>query len=198
MKKIVFVFLLLIPFVVSAFAQATVTLDRGISECVERLENRIPRRSRIAVINIRSAFPNLSEYIMEELIDQLINSGLFSVVDRANLQLVRDELNFNLSGEVSDETAQSIGRFLGAQTIISGSVDQAGDMFRMRVRAIVVETGAFQASHSVNIQRDRFVNSLAVNDTQSQQSGSVPSSTSSPSSSSGQGNRTMLPDYLLN
>jgi len=43
------------------------------------------------------------------------------VVDRQQLDLIRAELNFQMSGEVSDESAQSIGQMLGVQSIMSGT-----------------------------------------------------------------------------
>jgi TolB-like protein len=201
MKKTVFIFYLTF-FAVSAFSQAGLTFDAGISECVKEIQRGVPSGTKLVVLNIRSSSPQLSEYILEELIDHLIRSGSFTVVDRSNLDIIRNELQFNLSGEVSDETAQSIGKMLGAQTIVSGSIDQFGDVFRLRVRAIAVETAAFQASRSVNIQRDRFLNSLASdassseanNHSSPQPSHSQPSQITPPVGES----RTMLPDFLLN
>ncbi|MDR3019365.1 MAG: CsgG/HfaB family protein, partial [Treponema sp.] len=196
-KKIFFIFYLTI-FVVSAFSQNAVTLDTGISQCAREVQKDIPRGTKLVVLNIRSSFPQLSEYVLEELIDNFIRSGSFTVVDRSNLEMIRRELQFNLSGEVSDETAQSIGKMLGAQIIVSGSIDQVGDIFRLRLRAITVETAAFQAAASpVSIQRDRFVNSLTGSGTggSPQSSGSSTPSHPPPSGSSG---RTLLPDYLLN
>jgi hypothetical protein len=118
------------------------------------------------------------------------------------------EMYFQLSGEVSDETALSLGKMLGAQTIISGSIEAVGDVFRLRIRAIAVETAAIQGIYTINIQRDRFLSSLAGpsgtggnaqqnSNSQSSQTGGSPTPSQSNQSGSS-GSSVGLPDYLLN
>lgn len=106
---------------------------------------------------------------------------------------------FQLSGEVSDETAQSIGKKLGAQTIVSGSVEPMGDILRLRIRAIAVESAAIQGIYTANIQKDRFLTSLTATsnnaNSPSPQTGNNSPSQSPPAGSSG--SRVSLPDYLL-
>ncbi|MDR2716817.1 MAG: CsgG/HfaB family protein [Treponema sp.] len=128
-----------------------------------------------------------------------VNSGSFTVVDRSNLELLQQEMVFQLSGEVSDETAQSIGKKLGAQTIVSGSVEPMGDILRLRIRAIAVESAAIQGIYTANIQKDRFLTSLTATsnnaNSPSPQTGNNSPSQSPPAGSSG--SRVSLPDYLL-
>jgi hypothetical protein len=42
------------------------------------------------------------------------------VFERQRIEFLQKELDFSLSGRVSDETAQGIGRFIGADTVIYG------------------------------------------------------------------------------
>jgi hypothetical protein len=51
-------------------------------------------------------------------------------------------LNFSspVSGEVSGESAQVIGRKLGAQAVVSGSLTQSRGAYRFRVKTLTVET----------------------------------------------------------
>jgi len=189
MKKLA-LFFCVIQFVVSAFAQSAVSLDTGLSGGEKYFEGRITKGTKLVILNFKSSSPQLSEYIMEELTVHFVNSGFFTVVDRSNLELLQQEMAFQLSGEVSDETAQSIGKKLGAQTIVSGSVEPMGDVFRLRIRAIAVESAAIQGIYTANIQKDRFLTNLTgtSNNTNSP-------SPSPPSGSSG--GRVALPDYLL-
>jgi TolB-like protein len=198
MKKI-FCLILLSMCLVSAFSQNTVPLEKGLAEIVKYLEERIPKGTKLAVLSLRSQSPQLSEYVMEELTIHFVDRNYFTIVERSLLELVQQELNFQLSGEVSDETAQSIGRKLGAQSIVYGSIEQVGDIYRLRVRVIAVESGAIQGGRAVNIQRDRILTSLSGTASQnSQQSPQGSSSTSSQSGDGGSGSRVSLPDYLLN
>jgi TolB-like protein len=205
MKKLILI-VLLTHFAVSAFAQNTVSLDAGFSGGVKYFEGRIARGTRLVVLNFKSSSPQLSEYIMEELTAYFVNNGSFNMVDRSNLELLQQEMAFQLSGEVSDETALSIGKKLGAQTIISGSVEPFGDSFRLRIRAIAVESATIQGIYTANIQKDRILTSLSGtsnsggntpqnNNSQSSQGGNTVPSQSPQTGNSG--SRVSLPDYLL-
>jgi hypothetical protein len=90
----------------------------------------------------------------------LVNIGQLKSVERLKLETLQMELNFNMTGAVNDESAQAIGRMLGAQYILSGSLEQLGDKYRIRFRAISVETAVIQYSYSENIQNDDIVQYL--------------------------------------
>ena len=135
-------------------------LDIAIREASDYLNNNIPGGSKIVILNIQSEYNNLSEYIIDELIANAVNDKVFSVVDRAQLEAIRTELNFQLSGEVSDDSALSIGKFLGAQTIVSGSLGELGNRHRMTIRALNVETAQVQGQFNRNITTSQTITSL--------------------------------------
>jgi hypothetical protein len=89
-----------------------------------------------------------------------VNDGVFSVVDRQQLDTIRAELNFQMSGEVSDESAQSIGQMLGAQSIVSGSVSKIGSLYRIQVKAIEVQSAGVQAQWSRNVPNGATIAAL--------------------------------------
>jgi len=186
---------------VSAFSQNSVPLDNGFSNGIKYFETRISKGTKLVVLNFKTATPVLSEYIMEELTVHFVNSGSFTVVDRSNLALLQQEMAFQLSGDVSDETVLSIGKMLGAHTIISGSFDLLGEIFRLRIRAIAVESAAIQGIYTVNIQKDRLLTNLSGTSNVNE---NVPKNTDTQSGQPGKstqpGNnesRVLLPDYLL-
>jgi TolB-like protein len=158
MKKIMVYLLVLMG--VSAFAQNTVFLDTGINNASRYFVQRLSKGTKVIVFNFKTANSQLSDYILEELTAYLVNDGSLLVVDRRNLEVLQQELQFQLSGDVNEQTAQAIGMTLGAQTIILGSVDPLGDMFRMRARAIAVETAAIQGIWTANITTDTILAAL--------------------------------------
>jgi len=192
MKKIIF-FFFLTQFVVSAFAQNTVPMDTGLSKGVSFFEGRIVKGTKLAILNVKSSYEQLSEYVMEEMTAHFANANFFTVVERSHLELLRQEMNFQLSGEVSDETALSIGKMLGAQTIISGSIDLLGDIYRLRIRAIDVQSATIHGVYTANIQRDRILTSLTATPAQNTDAPPPP-----PGTGSGSGSGIALPDYLFN
>jgi hypothetical protein len=63
-------------------------------------------------------------------------------------------MNFQMSGDVSDESAQQIGMLLGAQSIVSGSLVNMGESYRFRTKAINVISAAIQTSSSISVSDD--------------------------------------------
>jgi hypothetical protein len=138
-------------------------LDAAIREASDYLNTRIPNGNKVAFINVSGGFPDLADYILSDLSKHGVNDGIFSVVDRALLDQVREELNFNISGEVSDSSAQAIGQMLGAQTIVSGSVRKIGTSYRLDVKAIEVQTAGVQGQWNRNIPIGATIAALTVN-----------------------------------
>jgi len=149
------VILCVVYFLVSvlAFSQA-VPLDKALENSVTYLNGKIRAKTKVAVLNFTSDWPKLSDYIIEELVGYIVNEGTLLVVDRMNLEAIRREMDFQLSGEVSDETAQSIGKKLGAQTIVSGSITAIGNAYRLRIRAISVETAQILGMQNIDVTQD--------------------------------------------
>jgi TolB-like protein len=139
-----------------------VPLDEAIRTVAEHLENTLEPGAVIALLNFSSPSEAFSAYVLDELSDRLVNGRKLVVVDRAQLDLIRQEERFQLSGEVSDATAVSIGKKVGAQVIVSGSLTGIGQVFRVRVRALSVETAVIAASRSsdINSNEDRVRNLL--------------------------------------
>jgi TolB-like protein len=116
----------------------------------------------VAVLNFAAPTRDLSEYVIEELTAQIVNTGNLRVIDRDRQRLVRlqEELKFQMSAEVDEETALSIGRTLGVRYIISGSISAIGERYRMRVRAINVETAEITGIQAITVQPDATLAAL--------------------------------------
>jgi len=136
-------------------------LDRTIRETSDYLNRRIPKGTKVVFLNVQSDWPDLSEYILSILTENAVNDDVFTVVDRQQLDAIRSEQNFQLSGEVDDASAQKIGKLLGAQSIISGSITAVGSIYRIQIRAIAVQTAAVQGQFSQNVDdKEPIVTSL--------------------------------------
>ena len=60
--------------------------------------------------------------VSEFLIEQLLDSGRFKIVERAAMREIVNEHSFNMSGLVDPSTAVALGRLAGAQYLVAGSV----------------------------------------------------------------------------
>jgi hypothetical protein len=144
----------------AAFGQSgTSTLDEAINDAMSYLTGRLEPGTKVAVLNF-SAYPALADYVIEEMTVFLVDDGSLTVVDRSELELLQEEMDFQLSGEVSDKSAQSIGKKLGAQTVISGSLSPLGRMWRMRIRALEVETAKVQGIRTYTVGKDPVISSF--------------------------------------
>jgi TolB-like protein len=124
------------------------------------LAGRLPQGDKVVVLNFSASSKELSDYVIEELTAYIVNDGNLMVVDRRNLELLQQELDFQMSGEVNEDTAQEIGRKLGAQTIISGSISTLGTAYRMRIQAIQVETAQIQGVSVETVRLEAVLASL--------------------------------------
>ncbi|MCL1836483.1 MAG: penicillin-binding protein activator LpoB [Treponema sp.] len=143
----------------SANAQM-VSLERAINSASEELSENLKSGSNIAILSMRSGSAKMSNYLFEELTSSIVSRRMFTVVDRAQLTLIREEMNFQMSGEVSEESAQAIGQKLGAQYIVTGALEPIGNYYRFRIRVIEVETAAIHVTYSADVRNDQIVTYL--------------------------------------
>jgi len=137
-----------------------VNIDQAIQNASNELSGRIQRGTRVAVLSMEAGSVRMSDYLIDEMIVAFVRAGGFTVVDRAQLDLIAQELHFQMSYEVDDATAQSIGRIMGVQSIVTGAFEPLGEFYRFRVRLIEVETAAIRGIYTVNVQNDSIVASL--------------------------------------
>jgi len=138
-------------------------LDIAIRDASDYLNDNIPKGSKIVILNIQSTSSDLSDYIIDELIANAVNDKIFSVVDRQQLDTIRAEQNFQFSGEVDDNSAMEIGKFFGAQSIVSGALSRLGNGYRIRIRALEVQTAQVQGQYNRNIASSSIVTELVGN-----------------------------------
>jgi TolB-like protein len=133
------------------------SLDAAIQESAFELTDNLNPGTIIAILNISSKSGILSEYIIEELSLHLPKNKNITVVDRNNLGLIQQEMDFQLSGEVSDESAQAIGKKLGAHAVVLGSLTEISGSYRLRVKIINVETAVIMSTASFDIRNNDMV-----------------------------------------
>ena len=126
-------------------------LSRAIRSVSDYLNETIPGGGLVVFMNVQSDFEQLSDFIIDELLANAVNDRVFTVVDRRQLDVIRAEQDLQLSGEVDDETALNVGRFLGAQVIVSGRIASLGGHYRLTIRALEVETARLQGQYNRNI-----------------------------------------------
>jgi TolB-like protein len=115
----------------------------------EKFIAALPQNSIIAVLNISADNKDAAVFardVRDEIEYRLVESGKFRIVDRKSLNEVQDERNFQMSGEVSDESAVSLGNMLGANIVINGNISGAEGSRRLTLKALNVETAEIMST----------------------------------------------------
>jgi hypothetical protein len=123
----------------AAFAGRANGLEGALQQSARALAGSLNRQEIIAIVGISSPDKDTAQFVVEELEIALVKNR-FNVVDRNTLDRIRREQQFQLSGEVNDDSAVSIGKFVGAKVVIVGSISGSGTLRRLRLRALNVET----------------------------------------------------------
>jgi hypothetical protein len=125
--------------------------EKAISQSFNNLSSLISSGLKIAIINITTSNANDGIFVIEELLTMFVNTQKYIIVDRQTLDVIRREQNFQMEGEVSDDSAVSIGKLAGAEVVITGNITGTGDQRRLRLRALDVKTGQILAMSSEKI-----------------------------------------------
>lgn len=157
-KRVCFFMVVLLSFCLLANCTTTKQnvsfgLDSAIDEAAKTISDNLPQGAKIAVVNFTSTADDFSEYVIEELSVALADGKKLVIVDRRELELIRSEMKFQFSGEVDDDSMSSIGRILGAQFIITGSLVDAGTFYRFRADAINVQNATKESPVSLRIEK---------------------------------------------
>ena len=118
---------------------ATTGIEGALEKAAKEAIKKVQQHSSIAIVYITAADQSTTDFIAGELEFIWVNSGC-RIIDRSQLEVIRQEQNFQLSGEVDDATAVSIGKFAGADYIATGRVDGEGNLRRLRLRVINTQT----------------------------------------------------------
>jgi hypothetical protein len=110
----------------------------------------LPSGSRVSLINISKSDKELTDVIIRDISPELMKNNI-TVLERENLALIEAEKNFQVSGEVSDESYVSVGKMLGVETIVTFSIFGSGHQRKLTIKAVSIETGKVTYNDSTEI-----------------------------------------------
>jgi predicted nucleic acid-binding protein len=154
-------------------------IESALIKAANTVMPNLQKEAIIAIINMSSDNSEVSEFITGELEYILVNNK-FNVVDRSQLDKIRQEQKFQLSEDVDDNTAVTMGKFAGANVVITGAISGSGDMRRLRLRALDTQTARVIGVASEALPDRTSSQSKAVPDTSSRSTAAnVPSQSAS-------------------
>jgi hypothetical protein len=141
MKKIVAVIVFSLT-ALSVYGQAA-SLDEAIRNSVTHIQGGLASGAKIVVYQFQSHNTRISDYVLKEMFNLLVNSRNFTVLDRTSQEVINAERNFQYvtnAGMISDESLMSLTKTIGAQAIVTGSLDDAVSEYRFYIKVIGTET----------------------------------------------------------
>jgi hypothetical protein len=129
----------------------TTGLNTALNAIGKNLVEKLPQNATIAIINISTRRSGDAKAVISGLEQSLVNSKQFFIVDRNELDAISREENFQLSGNVSDEDAVSIGRKTAASIIITGEIIESSSGRILSVKALHVES-----ANIITVEREHF------------------------------------------
>src|SRR5437588_8886187 len=120
-------------------------LDQRISELSQQIANKMSAKQRttIAVIEFTDLQGNVTDfgrYLAEELITRLYETEKFKVIERQLLNKVITEQKLSLTGVVDPTSARQLGKILGVDAIVSGTLTNLAQSLKVNARLISTET----------------------------------------------------------
>ena len=137
---------------VAVFGQTNVAnLDAAIQQASSDINLKITA-PKVALVSVNSPANELSAYVLRELAVAVEKARISTLIARQNVDRALSSASLNSAGDVSDANARQIGRSVGADFAVTGSLVQVGNNYRFRTRLINVATGAVQSTTDFNIR----------------------------------------------
>ena len=152
MKKI----LCVCVFLLATVAVFAVDIGTALDQAAEQFSSTMQTGTTIAIVGIASDTEDMSEYMLDELTLRFVQQRRLTVANRANLDAIKKEMNFQLSGEVSDASIQEIGAMAGAEIVIHGSLKAIGSTYILVLQALNVTTATVEDMYRSTVTLDEF------------------------------------------
>jgi len=90
----------------------------------------------------------LSDRLRSELIDE----GSYRVIERGMMEDILSEQGFQQTGCTSDECIVEVGKMIGVDRMIGGSISKVGDLYSVSSKIVSVETGEIHESITFDLE----------------------------------------------
>jgi TolB-like protein len=117
----------------------------------------------IAVVEFSDLSGGVTDFgrlLSEELITKLFATGNYKVVERLHLNKAMAEHKLQFQGFVDPKSAKELGKILGLDAIVSGTVADLGSSFRVNARVFSTQTGEVLATAAATFGKDEQIRHL--------------------------------------
>ena len=143
---------------------ALLDVDTALEQAAEQFSSTLKTGTTVAIVGIDAGekAPPVSAYLLDELTLCFVQQGRLTVADRVNLDAIKKEMNFQLSGEVGDASIQEIGAMAGAETVIHGSLKRyiflgGYPSYILTLQALNVTTGTVETMYRETVKLNNYL-----------------------------------------
>jgi TolB-like protein len=141
------------------------TLSQQLDDLNRQIATKVTAKNKTTIAVVEFAdldgnVTNFGRFLSEELITRLYETEKFKVIERQLLNQVIKEQKLQLTGIVDPGSAKQLGRVLGVDAIVSGSISDLTKTVRVNARLISTETGEIFAVAAAEFVKDQTVTDL--------------------------------------
>lgn len=115
-------------------------LEEALLKTAKQFSSSIKSGTTIAIVGLSSPTKELSDFMLDEITIGFVRERKLTVANRANLEAIKTEMNFQLSGEVSTDSIQQLGAMSGANVVIHGKFIPLGSKYSLTIQALNVSS----------------------------------------------------------
>jgi TolB-like protein len=145
-------------------AVAASNLEEGVRDLAQQISVNMVNANlkKVALVEFAGLDGEVTafgQFLAEELTTQLFvaTPGRFEVVERRQLQRVLQEHRLSASGLLDASTIASLGKILGIEALITGSIADLGPEVKVNARLIAVESARVFAVAATNVPKTEVV-----------------------------------------
>jgi TolB-like protein len=124
---------------------------RAVKNAVDALNSKLPSGAIIIIMKTRSTERAMLNDVVDQITMAIVQAGNLKVVDRSSQALIDAEQIFQLSGNVDDKTAISVGHQLGARYTVLCWISGASSGRKLNLRLLDIETAQIVDQTSFDI-----------------------------------------------
>ncbi|HEX8187738.1 MAG TPA: FlgO family outer membrane protein, partial [Pyrinomonadaceae bacterium] len=152
----------------SAAVRAQDGLNKRVDELGQQIAAKMTARQKttVAVVEFTDLQGNTTDFgrfLAEELITRLMETEKFRVIERQLLNKIIAEQKLSLTGVIDPASAKQLGKILGVEAIVAGTVTNLSQSLKVNARLVSTETGEIFSVASAEIFKDESVTGLLAN-----------------------------------
>lgn len=140
-------------------------LHEGLDDLIRQITKGLPSRNPMTVVvadfrGIDGEVTALGRYVAEEMVTKLFSFGEVRVIERGQLENALKELKFSQTDLFHPDTAKKLGKLIGADVILGGTITDLDTAIRVNARLFSSEKGEVLGVGTATIVRDGQVDRL--------------------------------------